>query len=391
MVTEKIEQAVGILKEKNIDMWMTFVRESSTIPDPAVEVIVGTSCTWQTAYIITATGETIAIAGSLDVANLKSKGNYKEIIGYVQSVKEPLLEVLNRLNPKTIAINYSTNTVIADGLTHGMWLQLMSYLEGTSFKDRIISAEQIISVLRGRKSPTELKLMKTAIKETLNIFDKVTRFIKPGKTELDVANFIFKEVKKLGVEPAWDKEHCPAVFSGPESAGAHAGPTKRKIEGGHILNIDFGIKWKGYASDLQRTWYIRKKNEKKIPAEVLKGFNTILESIQLAAKALKPGVQGCEMDDIARNHITSKGYAEYPHALGHQIGRAAHDGGGLLCPRWERYGTLPYEKVEEGQVYTLEPRLTVEGYGVATVEEMVIVNKEGCEFLSKPQKKIYIV
>jgi Xaa-Pro aminopeptidase len=391
MVTEKIEQAVGILKEKNIDMWMTFVRESSTIPDPAVEVIVGTSCTWQTAYIITATGETIAIAGSLDVANLKSKGNYKEIIGYVQSVKEPLLEVLNRLNPKTIAINYSTNTVIADGLTHGMWLQLMSYFEGTSFKDRIISAEQIISVLRGRKSPTELKLMKTAIKETLNIFDKVTRFIKPGKTELDVANFIFKEVKKLGVEPAWDKEHCPAVFSGPESAGAHAGPTKRKIEGGHILNIDFGIKWKGYASDLQRTWYIRKKNEKKIPAEVLKGFNTILESIQLAAKALKPGVQGCEMDDIARNHITSKGYAEYPHALGHQIGRAAHDGGGLLCPRWERYGTLPYEKVEEGQVYTLEPRLTVEGYGVATVEEMVIVNKEGCEFLSKPQKKIYIV
>ena len=391
MIKEKIEQAVEILKEKNIDMWMTFVRESSTIPDPAVEVIVGTSCTWQTAYIITANGETIAIAGSLDVANLKSKGNYKEIIGYVQSVKEPLLEVLNRINPETIAINYSTNTVIADGLTHGMWLQLMSYVEGTPFKDRIISAEQIISALRGRKSPTELKLMKAAIKETLKIFDKVTRFIKPGKTELDVANFILKEVKKLGVEPAWDQEYCPSVFTGPESAGAHAGPTKRKIEGGHILNIDFGIKWKGYASDLQRTWYIRKKGEKKIPNEVLKGFNTIVESIQLAAKALKPGVQGCEMDDIARNHITSQGYAEYPHALGHQIGRAAHDGGGLLCPRWERYGTLPYEKVEEGQVYTLEPRLTVEGYGVATVEEMVIVNKDGCEFLSKPQKKIYEV
>jgi Xaa-Pro aminopeptidase len=391
MINEKIEQAVGILKEKNIDMWMTFVRESSTMPDPAVEVIVGTSCTWQTAYIITATGETIAIAGSLDVANLKSKGNYKEIIGYVQSVKEPLLEVLNRINPETIAINYSTNTVIADGLTHGMWLQLMSYLEGTPFKDRIISAEQIISALRGRKSPTELKLMKAAIKETLKIFELITRFIEQGKTELDIANYILKEAKKLGVEPAWDQEYCPSVFTGPESAGAHAGPTKRKIEGRHILNIDFGIKWKGYSSDLQRTWYIRKKGEKKIPDEVLKGFNTIVESIQLAAKALKPGVQGCEMDDIARNHITSNGYAEYPHALGHQIGRVAHDGGGLLCPRWERYGTLPYEKVEEGQVYTLEPRLTVEGYGVATVEEMVIVNKDGCEFLSKPQKKIYIV
>jgi Xaa-Pro aminopeptidase len=391
MIKEKIEQAVEILNEKNIDMWMTFVRESSTIPDPAVEVIVGTSCTWQTAYIITSKGETIAIAGSLDIANLKSKGNYKEIIGYVQSVKEPLLEVLNKLNPKTIAINYSTNTVIADGLTHGMWLQLMTYLDGTPFKERIVSAEQVISALRGRKSSTELKRMKVSIKETLRIFDKVTHFIKPGKTEIDVANFILKEVKKLVVEPAWDQEYCPSVFTGPESAGAHAGPTKRKIEGGHILNIDFGIKMNGYCSDLQRTWYIRQKGEKTTPKEVVQGFNTIVEAIQLSAKVLKPGVQGCVIDDISRNHIVSKGYAEYPHALGHQIGRVAHDGGGLLCPRWERYGTLPYEKVEEGQVYTLEPRLTVEGRGVATIEEMVVVTKDGCLFLSKPQKKIYVV
>lgn len=391
MIKEKINQAIEILKEKNIDMWMTFVRESSTIPDPAIEVVVGTGCTWQTAYIITAKGETIAIAGSLDVANLKSKGYYNEIIGYVQSVKEPLLDVLNRLNPKTIAINYSTNTVIADGLTHGMWLQLMTYLENTPFKERIVSAEPIISALRGRKSSPELKLMKAAIKETLKIFDKVTKFIKPGKTEQDVANLILQEVKKLGVEPAWDKEHCPAVFTGPESAGAHAGPTKRKIEGGHILNIDFGIKRKGYCSDLQRTWYIRKKGEKTPPKEVVQGFNTIIEAIQLASKKLKPGTQGCEVDDAARNHITSNGYTEYPHGLGHQIGRVAHDGGGGLFPRWERYGTLPFKQVEEGQVYTLEPRLTVEGHGIATVEEMVVVTKDGCEFLSKPQKKIYIV
>jgi Xaa-Pro aminopeptidase len=391
MIKEKIAQAVDILKQKNIDLWMTFIRESSTIPDPAIDIIVGTTCTWQTAYIITAKGETIAIAGSLDVANLKSKGDYKEIIGYVQSVKESLLEVLNRLDPKTIAINYSTNTVISDGLTHGMWLQLISYLEGTPYKERIISSEPIISALRGKKSSTELKRMKLAIKTALNIFDKVTRFIKPGKTEQDVANFILKEVKKLDVEPAWEQDYCPSVFTGPESAGAHTGPTKRKIKGGHILNIDFGVKINGYTSDLQRTWYIRRKNEKTPPKEVIHGFDTIVEAIQLAAKSLRPGVQGCEIDDIARNHITSKGYAEYPHALGHQIGRLAHDGGGLLCPRWERYGTLPYEKVEEGQVYTLEPRLTVEGYGVATIEEMVMVTKDGCKFLSKPQKKIYLV
>ncbi len=391
MVREKIQQAIEILKENKIDMWMTFVRESATIPDPVIDVIIGTNCTWQTAYIITAKGETIAIAGSLDIANLKTHGHYKEIIGYVQSIKDTLMEVLNRINPKTIALNFSTNTVTSDGLTHGMWLQLMSYFEGTQFKERIISAEPIISALRGRKSGTELKRIKDSIDVTLKIFDKVSRFIKPGKSEQDVAKFILMEVKKSGLEPAWDKEHCPAVFTGPESAGAHAGPTNRKIEGGHILNIDFGVKKNGYCSDLQRTWYIKRKGEKIPPKEVIRGFHTIVEAIQLASKKLKPGVQGCEVDDAARNHITSNGYAEYPHGLGHQIGRVAHDGGGGLFPRWERYGNLPYQKVEEGQVYTIEPRLTVEGYGIATVEEIVVITKDGCKFLSKPQKKIWVV
>lgn len=391
MIREKIKQAVEILKEKNIDMWLTFVRESSQISDPVIDMTIGTHCTWQTAYIITSNNETIAIAGSLDVANIKSYGYYKEVIGYVQSIKEPLLQVLNRINPNKIAVNYSTDTVISDGLTHGMWLELTRYLDGTDYINRITSAEPIITALRGRKSQTEIRFIKDSIKETLAIFDDVTKFIKPGKTEADVAKFILKLVNQKRLETAWDVKQCPAVFTGPDSAGAHAEPTKRKIQEGHILNIDFGVKKNGYCSDLQRTWYIRKKGEKSIPKEVLHGFNVIVEAIQQAAKALKPGMMGYEIDDIARKYITSQGYIEYPHALGHQIGRAAHDGGGLLCPRWDRYGKLPYEKVEAGQVYTLEPRLTVEGYGIATVEEIVQVTENGCKFLSKPQKKIWVI
>lgn len=391
MIKEKIKQAIEILKEKNIDMWLTFVRESSLIPDPMIEITVGTHSTWQTAFIITKYGDTIAIAGSLDVANIKTYGYYKEVIGYVQSIKEPLLEVLNRIKPNKIAINFSIDTIISDGLTHGMYLSLMKYLEDTEYKDKLISAEEIISALRGRKSKTEIKFIKEAIDETLKIFDKVSKFIKPGKTEQDVANYILDLVRKSKLETAWEEKQCPAVFSGPESAGAHAEPTKRKIQGGHILNIDFGVKKNGYCSDLQRTWYIKRKGEKTIPKEVTRGFKVIVESINRAAKALKPGVQGYEIDAIARNYITSQGYKEYPHALGHQIGRSAHDGGVLLCPRWDRYGKLPYQKVEAGQVFTLEPRLTVEGYGIATVEEIVQVTESGCKFISKPQKEIWVI
>lgn len=391
MIKEKIKQAVEILKEKDIDMWLTFVRESSLIPDPMIDITVGTHSTWQTAYIITKYGDTIAIAGSLDVANIKAYGYYKDVIGYVESIKEPLLRILDKIKPNKIAINFSTDTVIADGLTHGMYLSLMRYLEGTGYEDKIISSERIISALRGRKSKTEIKYIKEAIVETLRIFDKVSKFIKPGKTEQEVANYILNLVRKTKLETAWDEKQCPAVFSGPESAGAHAEPTKRKIQGGHILNIDFGVRKNGYCSDLQRTWYIRRKGEKTVPKEVHKGFNVIIEAIARAAEALKAGVQGYEIDAIARDYITSQGYKEYPHALGHQIGRSAHDGGGLLCPKWDRYGNLPYEKVETGQVYTLEPRLTVEGYGIATVEEIVLVTDSGCKFLSKPQKQIWVI
>ena len=110
-----------------------------------------------------------------------------------------------------------------------------------------------------------------------------------------------------------------------------------------------------------------------------RGFDVIFESITRAAGELKPGLKGYDLDVIARSHITGSGYDEYPHALGHQIGRTAHDGGGLLAPRWERYGSLPDQIIEKDQLYTLEPRLTITNYGVATIEEIVVVTLEEFE------------
>jgi Xaa-Pro aminopeptidase len=155
--------------------------------------------------------------------------------------------------------------------------------------------------------------------------------------------------------------------------------------------MDFGIKLKGYCSDIQRTWYILNDGETKAPAEVQKGFEVIRDSIQMVADKLKPGVAGCEMDDIARNYITKNGYDEYPHGLGHQLGKTAHDGVGGLFPRWERYGDAPFLPLEEGQVYTIEPRLPVKSFGVSTIEEEVVITKDGCEFLTPPQKELILV
>ncbi len=390
-MNEKIEQAIKIMQEQGVDMWLTFVRETSATPDPVLDLIAGTNVVWPSAFILTASGQATAIVGSLDMQTVRDHASRYEVVGYRDSVRQPLLEALAQYQPRRIAINYSTNDVMADGMSHGMYLMLQEYLQDTPYASALETSEALVAALRGRKSPAELARIRRAIKETLDIYDQVTRYAKPGMSEQALAAFITEQMQAKGLTPAWGADHCPSVFTGPDTAGAHAGPTGRLIEPGHIMNIDFGVRFEGYVSDLQRTWYFRRPGEQEAPAEVQKGFKTIYEAIQKAAAALKPGVEGWTIDHIARQHIVDAGYEEYPHALGHQVGRNAHDGAGLLCPIWERYKNLPYLKVEVGQVYTLEPRLTVAGRGVVTIEEMVVVTESGCEFLSPPQTELIVI
>jgi Xaa-Pro aminopeptidase len=155
-----------------------------------------------------------------------------------------------------------------------------------------------------------------------------------------------------------------------------------------VLNIDFGVKVNGYVSDIQRTYYVLRQGESVAPPEVRKGFDTIVRAIESARLAMKPGVQGIVIDTTARRIVTDGGYEEFPHALGHQVGRFAHDGTALLAPQWEKYGRKPFVLLEEGMVFTIEPRLTVPGHGIATVEEMVVVTKDGAEYLSRTQKEL---
>ncbi|MCF6268789.1 MAG: Xaa-Pro peptidase family protein [Melioribacteraceae bacterium] len=391
LILEKQKQAIEILNEKNIDMWLTFVRETGNIKDPMLDMIVGTGATWHSAFILTKSGESIAIIGSLEEANMKTVGTFKTIIPYLKSIREDFIKTIERINPKKIAINYSQNSSLADGLTHGVYLELVDILKETPYADKFVSSEEVVAALRGRKSEVEISYIKEAIRETLIIFDQVTDFIEPGKSELDVADFVKGICKEKGFDLAWDEEHCPAVFTGPDTAGAHSGPTNKKIERGHVINMDFGIKLNGYCSDLQRTWYVLKDGEAEVPTEVNRGFKVIVDSIQKSFDAIKPGKKGWEIDEIARSYIVENGYEEYPHGLGHQVGRVAHDGGALFGPRWERYGNIPYLEIEKNNVFTIEPRLPIKDYGIATIEEIIVVKEDGAEYLSKPQKEIYVI
>ena len=129
LIQEKVAQAIGILKEQGIDCWITFTRESVINGDPVLDFLIGSEVTWHTAIIVTQAGETCTICGEYDRKTIEDTGAYQQVIGFIQGIREPYLEVMRRIHPSSIAVNYSQDSEICDGLTHGMYLTLMSFLK----------------------------------------------------------------------------------------------------------------------------------------------------------------------------------------------------------------------------------------------------------------------
>ena len=392
LIHEKVNQAIEILKELKIDMWLTFVRETGGMRDPALDFLIGPNdLTWPSALILTREGEKIAIIGNLEKDALQRLNVFDEILGYDTAVSDLLRDTITRLNPDRIAVNTSRNNVHADGLTHAMYEILRDHLKGTPYADKLISAEPVINALRGRKTSVELERIRKAVEITDEIYKRTFDFIRVGMTEIEIGEYMHRLADEYGVTYAWPTESCPAVNSGPNSAVGHSGPTEIKVERGHIIHFDFGVKYKDYCSDIQRVAYVLREGETEAPPEVQRGFITIRNAIEKSREAMKPAETGNSIDVISREIVTDAGYPEYLHALGHQLGRVAHDGGALLGPLWEKYGDDPNLKLEAGQVFTIEPGLVVPNYGYVALEEDIVMTEKGAEYLGAPQREIVLL
>src|SRR5215211_698714 len=106
LVREKVDQAIGVLKEEGIDSWILLARESDVLGDPSLPFIAGTSVTWESAFVLTGAGERVALVGTADVPNVESVGAWPEVIGYVEGISGPLRALLERLDPDKIALNF---------------------------------------------------------------------------------------------------------------------------------------------------------------------------------------------------------------------------------------------------------------------------------------------
>jgi Xaa-Pro aminopeptidase len=391
LVSQKLSQAEEILKEVGIDVWLIVARESDVLGDPSMPLVIGTSVTWESAFLISSTGNHKAIVGTGDVDNVLQTGAWMDVEGYVARLGPSLREAIQDLDPRSIGLSYSTDNSMADGLTYGMYLELQRFLGETPYWDRITSAEPVASRLRARKSADELHRIRDAIATTEKIWKETADWLRPGLSEQQISDFMHDRLENYGVDSSWDWKYCPTVMAGPSSPEGHVGPTDVVTETGHLLAIDFGVRQNQYTSDMQRTFYFLREGETEAPQELVEAFSVVDQSIQAGAAALKPGVAGWEVDAAARKILEDYGAPEWKFAFGHQMGRACHDGGTVLGPRWDRYGQRPYDLIEASQVYTLEIGFPVEGRGRVQLEEDVVVTENGCDFLTAPQRSLMLI
>ena len=381
LIKEKHEQVKEAMKNFGIECWLIYARETEVNNEPVLTYIVGNDVVWDSAFVFLLKDTIftkIALVGNFDANSEREKQIWDTVIGYKEGLTAQLREIITNHNPNKVAVNYSLGDVSADGLTHGMFLKLNAMLQ----EQTLVSAEKIIQYLRSVKTETELKLIKKACELTEEINKTITENLTIGKTEIEIQKEFHDLLDKNEVIESWQRKSCPAVDVGPEKEFGHVGPTELKTKKGHTLHNDFGIKWQKYSSDLQRMWFFGTKEE--VPDELRNAFETVKGAIRKAFETIKPGMKGFEVDKIARDHVISRGYEEYAHGLGHQVGRATHDGGVMLAPLWERYGDSPKGIIVKNNVFTLELYVKTKNYGWVSLEEMIVITDDGCKFIVPP-------
>ncbi len=385
----KLSQAQRLLRRHELDLWLIAVRESCDRPEPVLPFFFDLNFTWTSLFLVSPR-RTSAIVATFDAPDLERLELFDEVITYKEGPIEALRTLLGARAPKRIGIDVSMHDALADGLTAGLREWLDESLDGTPHADRLVSAESFLAEWRSVKLPEELDRIDRAVQETEEMFDRVRDTFRLGMTARQIASAFHEEADRAGAPTAWPRGHCPTVTVGGSAPVGHVRPGDDAIAPGCVVHADFGIVRNGYRSDLQRVWYVA-DGDADVPDPVRAAYAAVVQAIERSASALRPGAAGWEVDAVAREHLVSAGYPEYAHALGHHLGRAVHDGGGTLGPRWERYGDTPYQKVLEGQVYTLEPSIMLEGHGLISLEEDVVVEATGARFLSRFPKDLPVL
>ncbi|SHH37400.1 M24 family metallopeptidase [Clostridium grantii] len=257
---------------------------------------------------------------------------------------------------------------------------ILSYSQYVKFKDALecefLPLEGLVEEMRIIKDEDEIANITKAADIADKAFDHMLQFIQAGMKETDIALELEFFMKKQG---ASDLSFTSIVASGVRSSLPHGAASEKTIKESEFLTLDFGCVYNGYCSDMTRTIVIGEPTE-----EMINIYNTVKEAQELALVEIAPGIKCSEVDKIAREYITNKGYGKYfGHGLGHGVGREVHEAP-RLSPKSEAI-------LETGMVVTDEPGIYVPNLGGVRIEDLVLVTKDGYKVLSKSPKELICI
>lgn len=257
--------------------------------------------------------------------------------------------------------------------------QNLSYLSFEQYRDALgvdfVSAGDLVSPLRKVKSPSEVEKIKHVCGVADACFSHLQRMVQPGVSEYDIALEMEFFMKRQGASVAFDT----IVASGWRSALPHGRASQKLVEHGDFITFDFGACHDGYNSDITRTVVVGEASPRH--QEV---YHQVLQSQLAALEMMKPGVNGKDIDRRVRDVMDEKDLSKYfGHGLGHGLGRLVHDSG--------RLSAGVDEILEEGQVWTVEPGVYIDGWGGVRIEDDVVVTSDGIEILTKSTKDLLVL
>ena len=226
----------------------------------------------------------------------------------------------------------------------------------------------VIETLRLVKDAGEIALIRNAVTVAEAAMEEVKPLLTPGTREQDFALALEFAMRRRGASGAAFET---IVASGLSGAHPHHSAGPKALARGEFVTVDWGAIVGGYTSDLTRTYALGAVTEKQ--REV---YAVVQEAQRRAIAAIAPGKTGKEIDAVARDYITERGYGDaFGHSLGHSLGRSVHDGAGFSV-RAESLVLAP------GMVMTVEPGIYLGGWGGLRLEEDVLVTEDGCEVLT---------
>lgn len=220
----------------------------------------------------------------------------------------------------------------------------------------------IIKNMRMIKSVEEIECIKQSLQISEKAFEQTLPFINAGVTEIDVACELEYRMRKLGSErTAFDT----IAVSGKNTSLPHGVCTKKALNHGEFLTLDFGAVVNGYCSDITRTVAIGEISEKKH-----KVYETVKIAQELAIKSIEPDLKCSKVDAIARNYIYSQGFEGcFGHGLGHSVGLDIHES--------PSFSPNDHTLLAPGMVITVEPGIYLPGKFGVRIENMIVVTKIG--------------